>query len=116
MEGKSLKRITTQTSVVDFIATTLREDLDPNDRRGGIMSAKQLNRIEVSSGNGSNVFCESWNFNYSYFIDATRRNRSEYKRLKLDSVQQNTCTSQGGGAILLAVPPYRFFYYGKKKR
>ncbi|TAK32702.1 MAG: type IV secretion protein Rhs, partial [Saprospiraceae bacterium] len=104
--GKRLRKSTTSTStqVVDFISNIIREDLGNAFYMGTSNTSGQLNEIHVSSGD----FCSKWVFSYDYFKDPANQTRSEYKRLKLDQIQQKDCN----GDPTLDIPPYVFYYEG----
>jgi len=103
--GKRLHKISTSSGFyeVEFVGNNTRQDLDPNTFESSL-SATSLDEIRITSGSE----CSSWQLSYDYFIDNKpgSLNRSEYKRLKLESIRQQSCDG------LDTVPPYLFSYEG----
>jgi len=102
VEGQRLSTIITPTDTLTFTATTDRPDLDPIT--GGSTFPKQLDQISIQSGD----FCKRFDFYYDYFLDDddSSGTLTEYKRLKLDSLQEVSCDNS------IEIPPHRFDYYG----
>jgi YD repeat-containing protein len=118
VDGVRLNRISFSNGTIDFIPGSLRTDLcaslpysindDPNTE------AKTLGSVQVSNSDGT--VCSKFNFNYSYFEDnstalqglyAGYNINSDKKRLKLESVQQSSCSASA------TVPPYTFTYFNE---
>ena len=90
IEGKKLDSIVSSTDVITFTSNSSRLDLD-----GG----NKLDEIKIGTG----PFCKAFNFTYDYFEDPGVSGM-EGKRLKLDQLQEGTCS----GA---ANPAYQFSYH-----
>ncbi len=105
-KGKHIQKITTSTNIIEFAATTDRQDLDINDFAGSIK--KSLDEIKLytldAQGNINNNYCSNYQFSYSYWQDPSNTG-SESKRLKLTQVQRKSCD---GSTIV--EPPYIFTY------
>ena len=102
--GKRLSQITSNTTIIDFIASAAdREDLGLHLAHGG--THKKLEEILISSGS----FCSKFKLNHSYFHDktnATFENEPFAKRLKLLSLQETDCNNP----VEISKPPYIFEY------
>lgn len=112
INGQRLVSITCSsgTTRVDFVSTTIRDDLDPQANSGQAPATK-LDRIEIQSG--SNYRCKRFTLNHEYWTSANFTDltdpKSENKRLKLNSVQESSCTT---GEAAATIPPYEFVYEG----
>lgn len=94
VEGYVVKTITSSTSTVTFTRTTNRQD---------ISGAPKLDEIEIESGQSPNTFCKKFVFSYDYFED--NNVSQDDKRLKLEQIQEKTCSGD-------TIPAHRFTYYG----
>ena len=117
IQGVRLSSIVTSHERVDFIANTLREDLDGYTDNSTSYSyqpnteSRRLDAIEIK--NTANTFCKKFDFSYSYFNDTQSSDLNygydtydtDRKRLKLDAVQEKSCDG------VINVPAYTFSYY-----
>ncbi len=103
IDGKRLRSISSSTETLDFMATTNRLDLNPDNLHA--LDAKRLEYVDIKSGSPQ-VACKRFTFSYDYFTDTTSvQTTSLYKRLRLNQVQESSC---GGPAT--TIPPYVFTY------
>ena len=94
-----LSSIKSSTTEVSFYNNTYRQDLNPYSGDNG----RQLDEIKIRVGDNG-VVCESYLFDYSYFIDPDA-SLSSAKRLKLDQITRKSCSGE-------TFPPYVFHYNG----
>ncbi len=97
--GKRLSQITnsSNTQKIVFVADTDRQDLDQYSGETG----KRLDRIEFYTPVGT-ACPYKFEFNYDYMV-SSGGTASEYKRLRLLSVQETSCS--------VSKEPYSFTYY-----
>ena len=102
IRGERLTSIVSPKYTVNFYSNTNRLDLEPYQGS----SAKRLDKIEIQSGT---LLCKQFNFTYNYFTDNTISGGGpDYKRLKLESIQEASCD----GSISNLPNPYVFTYEG----
>jgi RHS repeat-associated protein len=103
VKGKRLSKITTSMVTVDFVANTIREDLDGIiSAGGGVPNSKRLENVNITSG----AFCSKWALGYSYYKDPENSSRSEFKRLQLKELKEISCDNS------ILANPYKFTYEG----
>lgn len=96
-----ISSITYSTGSINFIADTVREDLDQHN--GNNNRARRLDRIEINSS----TYCKRFNLLYSYFEDNNYAStRSEAKKLKLTRVRESSCNQS------IILPDYILEYEG----
>lgn len=103
VNGKRIQSIQSNTETLTFETGALREDIGVNTANGGV-AARSLDGIELNTGD----YCKRFNFFYDYFADEELTD-SYAKRLKLDSLKEETCT---GASPLITIPPHVFTYNG----
>ncbi len=93
IKGKRLSQIITSTTILNFVATTEREDLEAPlalaAPGGGTPSRKRLEQIEIKR-NGLTHCDKKYKFTYLY-MQSPSGTTSQYKRLWLDKVQGFSC-------------------------
>jgi len=106
VNGKRLKTISSNNTLITFHAQTIRLDLD--SLLTSSPEAKQLDSISIQTGSGINERCMGFKFSYDYFEDPNTdfESLSYSKRLRLDSLQEISCD----GSIFKQ--PYKMFYEG----
>ena len=103
LRSQRLIKIETSTSTVDFLSTTIREDLDiAVAEPGEDGNPRALDQIDITSGTNSD-FCKSFFLSYDYFENSTVT-ESHDKRLLLESIQEKSCDNS------VVIPPHIFEY------
>ncbi|MEM6767657.1 MAG: RHS repeat domain-containing protein, partial [Bacteroidota bacterium] len=104
MNSKRLSKITHSSGIftVHFLARNDREDISRSLRP----TAKRLDLIEIVPTN--DPCTKRFVFNYDYFLAKgsgapENSNKPEYKRLRLNSLQESSCD--------VSIPPYVFSYH-----
>ena len=96
-----------------FISSSIRSDLDvfngsnappPNTSNG----AWSLDKIKYFANNSG--ICKEYELQYKYFLDDQNSNRSEYKKLKLTTLQEKNCNQS------INIPAYKFYYEGESSQ
>ena len=108
VEGKRLTQISagSGTAKVTFNSTTDRQDVDPNPNNFNNL-AKELDEIQVEFGTPT-YRCKKFVFNQSYWTgNFYPLGQSEIKRLRLNGVQEFSCTT---GEPAITIPAHTFEY------
>jgi hypothetical protein len=104
VEGFTLRSITTPFDVVTFQSSSVsRQDINGSELNQS-NPGKSLKSIEIKSVEAT--YCKEFLLYQSYFTSKLASSAAYERRLKLDSVEERTCT----GATSL--PPHKFYYSG----